>query len=166
VCFGWRICSTTRYRPRTAGLTAFRDGTARPERSVRTSPWLARIALTTVAGKEWRRVHVVDHPLSEYLRYELEGYVESQAVREQISIADRTADSDLSGLGEDFWLFDAESPAAYAVLMHYDEVGHFVGFEHTVDPDVLNRCRSERDISLRHSIKLNSYLAASRTTPG
>jgi hypothetical protein len=142
-----------------ARLKAFRDGTARPERSVRTEPWLARIAVTTVAGKSWERVHVVDHPLSEYLRYELVGYVESQAAGERISITERTADDSLARLGEDFWLFDADSPTAYAVLMHYDEAGHFVGFDHTTEPAVLERCRSERELVRRHAVDLNSYLA-------
>jgi hypothetical protein len=126
---------------------------------VRTEPWLARIAVTTVAGKSWERVHVVDHPLSEYLRYELEGYVESQAAGEQIKIADRAADESLTGLGDDFWLFDGDSPDAYAVLMRYDEAGHFVGFEHTVDPAVLERCRREREAVRRHALDLNVYLA-------
>ena len=47
-------------------MRAFREGTPRPERSVRTSPWLRRIALTTAAGKSWSRVHVTQEPLSEY----------------------------------------------------------------------------------------------------
>ncbi|MFD7158265.1 DUF6879 family protein [Kribbella sp. NPDC059898] len=140
-------------------LKAFREGTARSVRSVRTSPWLARIAVTTVAGKSWERVHVVDHPLSEYLRYELEGYVESQAAGEQINIADRAADESLSELGEDFWLFDADSPEAYAVLMHYDDEGHFVGFDHTTEVAVLERCRTERELVLQHAVDLNTYLA-------
>ncbi|MFC9693486.1 DUF6879 family protein [Kribbella sp. NPDC056951] len=140
-------------------FAAFRRGDPLPERSVRTSPWLARIAVTTIGGKRWERVHVVDHPLSEYLRYELVGYVENQVAGEQIGIADRAADASLSALGEDFWLFDSESPDAYAVLMHYDEAGHFVGFDHTVDPAVLDRCRQERDIARQHAVGLNTYLA-------
>jgi hypothetical protein len=142
-----------------ARLKAFRAGTARPERSVRTEPWLARIAVTTVAGKSWERVHVVDHPLSEYLRYELVGYVESQAAGERILIADRAVDEALTQLGEDFWLFDGDSPDAYAVLMHYDEAGHFVGFDHSTEADVLARCRRERDLVRRHAVGLNAYLA-------
>ena len=142
-----------------ARLKAFRTGTGRPVRSVRTEPWLARIAVTTVAGKKWERVHVVDHPLSEYLRYELVGYVESQAAGEQIGIADRASDDSLSALGDDFWLFDGDSPDAYAVLMSYDEAGHFVGFEHTADAAVLERCRKERELAVRHAIGLNEYLA-------
>jgi hypothetical protein len=140
-------------------LRAFRTGAARPERSVRNSPWLARIAVTTVAGKHWQRVHVVEHPLSEYLRYELVGYVESQAAGEQILIVNRAADDSLAELSEDFWLFDAESSSAYAVLMRYEDDGRFVGFEHTSDPTTLDRCRAERDLVLRHAVPLNAYLA-------
>lgn len=140
-----------------ARVKAFREGTTRPERSVRTEPWLARIAITTVAGKNWERVHVVDQPLSGYLRYELVGYVESQAAGELI--ADRAADESLTQLGEDFWLFDGDSPNAYAVLMHYDGAGHFVGFEHTTEPAMLDRCRRERELVLRRAVDLNTYLA-------
>jgi len=60
----------------------------------------------------------VEHPLSEYLCYEIEGYVES-ATGEEISIADRAAHPDLATLGTDFWLFDAESVRAFAILMLY-----------------------------------------------
>ncbi|WP_427888809.1 DUF6879 family protein [Kribbella sp. GL6] len=140
-------------------VAAHLRGDPAPERSVRTSPWLARIAVTTVAGKSWQRVHVVDHPLSDYLRYELARYVESQAAGEQVWIVDRTVDEALTELGEDFWLFDADSPGAYVVLMHYDDDGHFVGFDHTTDPAVLERCRKERELVRRHAIDLNTYLA-------
>jgi len=141
------------------GLRAFRDGTPRPERSVRTSPWLARIAVTTTEGKRWSRVHVVEHPLSEYLRYELLGYIESAAVGEEIRIADRAADPDLDELGPDFWLFDAESSDAYAVLVQYDKQGEVLGFEYTADQNVLDWCRTQRATALQHSLALNTYLA-------
>lgn len=42
---------------------AWREGRPRPERSVRTEPWPARVATTTLTqGKRWERVHVVEHP--------------------------------------------------------------------------------------------------------
>ena len=41
-------------------IAAFRENRPLPERSVRTSQWLRRIADTTAAGKRWSRVHVVD----------------------------------------------------------------------------------------------------------
>ncbi|MGH3812654.1 MAG: DUF6879 family protein [Pseudonocardiaceae bacterium] len=146
-------------------LRAFRQGTPRPERSVRNDPWLRRMALTTVAGKHWQRVHVVDHPLTEYLRYELVSYVESAATGEDIRIADRAAHPDLAALNEDFWLFDADTDGAYAVLMRYDEESHFVGFDHTTDPGILDRCRAQRDLTLEHAVGLNTYLAAVKEVP-
>ena len=140
-------------------LRAFRDGTPRPERSVRTDPWLARIAVTTAAGKRWTRVHVVEHPLSEYLRYELVGYVESQAAGDQILIADRSADQALDGLREDFWLFDADTDRPYAVLMRYAPDGAWLGADYTDDPDAITSLCSRRDTALTHAVPLNVYLA-------
>ena len=83
-------------------LEAFRLGQPLPVRSVRTSPWLARIAVTTVAGKRWQRVRVVEEPLTEYTRYEMASYVESQAAGEEIRIL-RNPPTPMRG---DFWLFD------------------------------------------------------------
>jgi hypothetical protein len=48
--------------PAEEGLRAFRLGLPRPERPVRTSSWLRRIADTTAAGKSWRRVRVLGRP--------------------------------------------------------------------------------------------------------
>ncbi|MPZ65718.1 MAG: hypothetical protein GEU83_09465 [Pseudonocardiaceae bacterium] len=146
------------------GFRAFREGTPRPERSVRTNPWLRRVAVTTVAGKQWQRVHIVAHPLTEYLRYEIVSYVESAAAGEEIRIADRAAHPDLAALSSDFWLFDIESDHAFAVLMHYDQDGHVLDFEHTDDPGTLQRCRAQRDLALQHSVGLNTYLATERAT--
>jgi hypothetical protein len=145
---------------------AFRAGRALPERSVRTSPWLARMALTTLSGKSWRRVHVVDHPLSNYLQYELAAYLESAACGEMIAIADRSAHPGIRALTTDFWLFDAETEESYALLMNYAPDGRWLGFDHTVDPGVLARCRAERDLALAHSTALNSYLAGKVTIDG
>ena len=96
-----------------AGLPA---GLPRPERSVRTSPWLARIAQTTAAGKSWHRVRVVGWPLTEYERYQMIGYRESAAAGDVIRIADRSAHPELAVLDRDFWLFDAEGPRPFAAL--------------------------------------------------
>jgi hypothetical protein len=140
-------------------IRMFREGRPRPERSVRTSPWLRRVAVTTASGKHWRRVHIVDHPLSEYLRYELVGYVESAAAGEEVRIADRAAQPDVARLTTDFWLFDADSEHAFAVLMNYDDEGHLLGYELAQDGKELDRRRRERDLALAHSVTLNEYLA-------
>jgi hypothetical protein len=145
-------------------IQAWRDGQPRPERSVRTSPWLRRIALTTVQGLRWFRVHLVDHPLSEYLQYQMAGYIESAAAGEEIRIADRAAHGDLRTLDTDFWLFDADSPAPYAAVMRYDDDGRWLGADYHDDTETLAWCRFGRDIALRHSVPLNVYLAEAKRT--
>lgn len=138
-----------------ARLRAFREGLPRPERSVRTNPWLQRIAATTIAGKSWSRVRLVSRPLTEYTRYEMIGFVESQAVGEQIRIVDLNAHPDLRDLGPDFWLFDAE----FAIIMRYDEAGTVLGYERTTE---VGDFRDQRWLAMAGSISLAEYLAQTR----
>lgn len=143
-------------------FAAYRRGDPLPERSVRTSPWLRRVALTTAAGKSWQRVHVMDQPLTEYERFELIAYVESAAAGEEIRIAERAAEPVATALVRDFWLFDAGTPDAVAALMTYDVDGRYTGSEITGDAVDLRKCEAERDLALQHSVPLNAYLAARR----
>lgn len=87
----------------------FLAGRPMTERSPRTEPWLKRVADTTAAGKTWRRVHVVSHPLSDYLRFEFTSYDANLAAGEDVRIADRGRHPDLRRLREDFWLFGHRS---------------------------------------------------------
>jgi len=141
-------------------IEAFLRGQPRPERSVRTSPWLARIAVSTATqGKRWGRVRVVEEPLTDYTRYEFAGYVESQAAGEEIRIVRRAASRALSVLRQDFWLFDAETVDACALLMDYAADGTWLGGELVTDLARLQRFRAERDLALAYSVPLNEYLA-------
>jgi hypothetical protein len=144
-------------------LRAFRLGLPRPERSVRTSPWLARIAQTTAAGKSWHRVRVVGHPLTEYERYQMIGYQESAAAGDVIRIADRAAHPELAALARDFWLFDAEGPQPFAALMAYDEAGGYLGSEIAAAPEVIERCKADQRLAGRYAVPLDRYLARLRS---
>lgn len=138
-------------------LAAFRDGTPRPERSVRTSPWLARIATSTVTdGKTWTRVRVVDDPLTEYQRAQLESYKESQAAGEQIHITGRI---DRVHSVPDFWLFDAGTEHAHVVLMHYDNDGSLLEREPVHDPGQVRALGELAELLLSESVPLNEFLA-------
>jgi hypothetical protein len=139
-------------------IAAFREHRPMPERSPRTNLFLRRIADTTAAGKRWSRVHVLDLPLSEYVRFELQTYRESAGAGEHIWLAERTASPDLARLGRDFWLFDAGTPYAVAVLMEYDQDGHYLDASVTTDRDVLQACTSAWDLALRHAVPLERYL--------
>ncbi|MGH3849688.1 MAG: DUF6879 family protein, partial [Pseudonocardiaceae bacterium] len=140
-------------------LRAFREGLPRPERSVRTSDWLRRIAVTTVAGKQWGRVHIVEHPLSEYLRYQLISYVESQAAGEVTRLADRGVHPELVDLGPDFWLFDHETPRACGVLLHFDDGAHLLDIESVTAPAAVAELERQRRLATDRSVSLAEYLA-------
>jgi hypothetical protein len=140
-------------------VRAFREGLPRPERSVRTSPWLRRVAVSTAQGKQWSRVRVVAYPLTEYTRYELVGYVESQAAGERIQLADVERVGDL---GPDFWLFDAGTPHARAVLMRYTADGKIEGFDLVTDPTALGRLHDIQHTAETHAVPLNAFLAEAR----
>lgn len=141
-------------------FVVFLTGKPLPERSTRTVPWLRRVADTTAAGGRWRRVHVVSRPLTDYLRFEMVGYEANVDAGEDVRIADRDMHPELAVLRRDFWLFDAETLDAFAMPMHYDTVGHLVGFDITDDPEVIEQCRRERDLAVAVSVPLHEYAAA------
>jgi hypothetical protein len=143
-----------------AELALFLAGEPLPERSTRTDPWLARVAQTTTAGKRWQRVHVVSHPLTDYLRFELVGYEANVAAGEDVRIADRDAHPALARLRQDFWLFDAETPEAFAMLMRYNASGQLLDFERTHEVPIIEQCRRERDQAVALSVPLHDYTAA------
>jgi hypothetical protein len=137
-------------------IRAFEHGLARPEQSVRTSPWLARIARSTlVDGKQWSRTRVVDTPLTDYQRYQIDNWRETQAVGSKTLIARR---ADVGDVGPDFWLFDASTSAAFAVIMRYDKAGHWLGAEHTDDPTVIADLVAVQAAVDAHAIPLNEFL--------
>jgi hypothetical protein len=139
----------------------WRRGEPMPERSPRTDPWLARVAATTVAGKCWERAHVVDQPLSEYMRYEMVVYTENVAAGEDIRIVDRAAHPSLGMLAEDFWHFDAHDPSlARAVFLEFDDGGYPIRYERTSDPGRLAVCRWQRDLVWSVAVPLAEFLAA------
>lgn len=115
--------------------------------------------MTTAAGKQWGRVHVVEHPLSEYLRYELISYVESQAVGEVIRLADRGVHPELVGLGPDFWLFDHETPRACGVLLHFDDSAHLLDIESVTAPAGVAELERQQKLAMNCSVSLAEYLA-------
>jgi hypothetical protein len=133
---------------------AFLHGEPRPERSVRTSPWMRRIALTTAAGKQWSRTRVLDTPLTDYQRYQLPAYLESQAVGEQIRITPRFTSVDTP----DFWLFDDETDQPWAIVLDYSDRGEFTGHRVVRHPSVIKALRMRRHAYDSRSIPLAEYL--------
>lgn len=137
-------------------LAAWRAGEPRPVQSVATSPWLARIASTTLRGKSWVRVRVIDDPLTDYQRFQLaHAYPEAQTCGDNIRILRRpTAD-----MGPDFWMFDAPTEHGSAVVMNYDDEGHWLGAERVDEGPNLNKLRAVAFGADKNSRPLNEFLA-------
>lgn len=79
---------------------------------------------------------------------------------EDVRIADRDMCPELGALRRDFWLFDAETPDVFAMLMHHDDAGHLTGFDIVDDPETIDECRRERDLAISSSVPLHEYAAA------
>jgi hypothetical protein len=146
-------------------IEAWREGRARPERSVRTSAYLREVAANVLAGRERTRVRIVDHPLSEYCLYQMAAYIESAAAGEQIRIVVRNGGSkrarqDLR-IVSDFWFFDHGTEHERAVLLAYDAVGAPTGARLATEPE-LAVCRELWATAYKHSVHLNEYLAEAR----
>lgn len=147
-----------------ARIEAWRDGLARPERSVRTSEYLREVAANVLAGRERMRVRILDHPLSEYCRYQMAGYIESAAAGEQTRIVVRNGGSeqfiqDLASVGNDFWFFDMGTDGERAVLLEYDVTGAFAGVRLAAGRDLAS-CRRLWALAYKHSVHLNEYLVS------
>jgi hypothetical protein len=109
-------------------------------------PWLERVRHHCRSGKLMRRVRVVSHPLTDYLRMEMSWYRKSVAAGEDI----RITETQLTG---DFWLFDDQT----VVVLHYDSEGRFTGT--TTEQGSLTRYLSLRDRALADSMELSAYTA-------
>lgn len=144
-------------------IAAWREGRPRPERSVRTNAYLREVAADVLAGRDRVRIRVVDHPLSDYLRYQFAGYVESAAAGEEIRIAvrqggTRAAQRDLADAGPDCWVFDRGADTERVVVLYYDAAGRYQGAE-LAGPVVAAECLAQLDWAAMHAVPLNEYLA-------
>lgn len=139
-----------------AQLRAFNEGRPVPsDPAVNRSMQLTRAA--TARGCRIRRVHVVDLPLTGYLRYELAAYRENVEAGEEVGIAVRAWHPDLAGLTEDFVLFDLDSDHPSVVWMRYDGQGQLTDRIYSEDPADLATAARAREIVLAHAVPLGEF---------
>ncbi|WP_043540995.1 DUF6879 family protein [Salinispora pacifica] len=133
-------------------LRDFHAGRPLPPRGPETDPWLRMVADSVQAGRSWSRVHVLDRPLSDYLRFELLGYQGNVAAGEDVRIADRaTIPEALGASRQDFWLLDDE----LAVVIDYDGEGKRLAMR---PRSAVGALIEQRNLAIRHSIPLLDYL--------
>jgi hypothetical protein len=82
-------------------------------------PWLMRVRHFRSTGRWIGRVHVVRHPLTDYLHYEFAVYAHTVRAGEDVRILDLTGREDADLPAQDFWLFDESR----VVRMDYDADG-------------------------------------------
>jgi hypothetical protein len=114
------------------------------------------------AGRKVGRVHIVDRPLTPYVRYELAVYAENVAAGEDVRIADRSLHPELSALTTDFAIFDSETQQPAVILFDYDSEGFLLGYRHADDGETAERCREQYRFALSRSLSLSVFTAASR----
>lgn len=138
-----------------AQVAAFRRGEPLPD-----TPAVVRSRQVTTdltrAGRRLWRVHLVDLPLSDYLRYELVAYEANAAAGEEIYLANRASSSDLDELRDDFALFDDTS----VVWFRYDDGDRLLGYDYDEAPATVERCRVARDLAARWAVPLHQFIAS------
>ncbi|MER6974766.1 DUF6879 family protein [Nocardioides sp. NPDC000445] len=134
-----------------------RTGQLAPHRK---KEWRALITRHANAGRSLRRVHIIEEPLTDYIRYEIAAYVGNHAAGEDIRLIPVARGQWPGGLPRetDFWLLDDGLPGGTAWGMDYDEGGGFHGAEQVQDPATIETYRRWRDTALAIAVPLNDYL--------
>ncbi|MEE2048908.1 DUF6879 family protein [Nocardiopsis tropica] len=125
-------------------------------------PWAERVRAIRARGALFRRVHVVDEPLSEYLVFEMTcAYPSNAQAGEEIGILSRTAAEKLGVPEEDYWLFDDDRTG----VMVYGENGALVHVEVNADPEIVREHVRRREAALANAVPLQRYMAEAGLTP-
>ena len=138
------------------GLAAFLAGDPRPTHQEMLE-WMDLIRANARIGCVMRRVHVVEEPLSDYLRFELcWGYPYSVSAGEDVRIL---AVSEGEAWPEDvphwdFWLYDSHR----LIDMHYDRDGDWLGVEPVEAPSRIVAANRARDAALHQSVPWVTYI--------
>jgi hypothetical protein len=162
----WRLEALARYTvpAEEATLGAFLRGATQRPHTASFARFLDLLRSLRKSGRTMGRVHAIAGPLTPYLRYEIEwSYVAAAEAGENIRIlhSPSWAESPFGEQPPDFWLVDDASVA----VMHYDEVGHWLGADFLTMPIDVAAYRRVRDIAVASSVPLTEYLAALRAAP-
>lgn len=116
--------------------------------------WDRFLAELARGGKTLSRVHVVDEPLSDYLRFEFAFYAGSVAAGEDVRILPRSRAAGLALPPFDFWLFDDRA----AAVMAYDPAGAWTGAQLVTDRAFVSACRRWRDATMTAAVPFLDYI--------
>lgn len=130
-------------------LAAYLEGRAMPPRR-------EGLPEPVPAGKWFGRLHIVDLPLTDYLRFEFACYQDSVAAGYDVRIPRRDAHPGLADLNEDFLIVDDE----IVLFIRYSPDGQVVGREYSDDPGLVAKYTAQRDFVLAHAVPLDEFVAS------
>lgn len=141
---------------------AFHDGRPLPQRPAKQAS-VELIAEAVRAGKRIWRIHLVEMPLSDYVRYELAAYAENVAAGEGVWIADRATHPELNDLRHDFVIFDQGTDHASVIWYDYDPDGRLRGWRRGTSDDIAI-CTHQLESARRHAVPLADFLTSCEGT--
>lgn len=137
---------------------AFLAGQPMPRDSAKNA-WVDMLSEAARAGKVVQRVHLVNEPLTDYLRYEMEwSYAPNVDFGEDVRIlpSRRVPSMDIPRLAalKDYWLFDSSD----LWVMEYDDEGRFLYIEQVSDSPTIVFRAYLRDAALHYAIPYADYM--------
>ncbi len=114
---------------------AFLAGELPEEREWEQDWWTEMTTRHAAAGHEFRRVRVMDDPLTDYNRYMIYTGHRNVTLGEDIRYLARAEANALDLPDHDFWVFDS----ARLVELRFTEDGRFIGQDLIVDPAIVAR---------------------------
>lgn len=138
-------------------IRAWLAGDLVPDWSPEVERWRQHLRDSVASGQRWQRVHVVDVPLTNYLRFELAQYPSLAEIGYETLIADRSRHPELTELTEDFYLCDGDEDNPFALLMRYDDKGRYLSMWRMDDPPIIEACRRRQQLALQHAEPLDEF---------
>ncbi|MGH9564984.1 MAG: DUF6879 family protein [Candidatus Angelobacter sp.] len=120
------------------------------------SEWIdGMVAKAAADGKRMHRVHVVEEPLSDYVRFECAwAYEHTVPAGEDVRIIPFSKGQWPAELPHyDYWLFDSSQ----LVAMYYEEDGAFLSAEIVDDPSKIVQANYWRDLAVGSSISYRDF---------
>jgi hypothetical protein len=117
--------------------------------------WLDEVRTAASQGRTFKRVRVVDVPLSDYTRFSMWLATYNNEAGEDIRYLARP-DADKLGLPTfDYWMFDSRTVAK----MHFDDEDTLLGFELIEDPAIVVDMNHARDAAWHHAVTRDDFAA-------
>jgi len=117
--------------------------------------WLNFLRQSTAAGVQVQRVRLASIPHSDYIRWGLDVSPLNIDAGEDIRYLSRHLTKDIDLPDEDYWLLDD----ATLILSVFSADGRTGGFAQGTSPELLQQCRTVRDLLWHRAVPYGEYAA-------